>query len=78
MNQVDPIRDINEIKAMYKVLSCKSKRDYLFFKFAIHTGVKLSELLNLCVSDVKVKKIKLNIIGLKNMHRIFILDCQIN
>ncbi|MDW4173341.1 tyrosine-type recombinase/integrase [Staphylococcus saprophyticus] len=59
MNQVDPIRDINEIKAMYKVLSCKSKRDYLFFKFAIHTGVKLSELLNLCVSDVKGEENKI-------------------
>ncbi len=53
MNQVDPIRDIKEIKAMYEVLSRKSKRDYLLFKFAIHTGVKLSELLNLCVVDVK-------------------------
>ncbi|SCS24100.1 tyrosine-type recombinase/integrase [Staphylococcus caeli] len=53
MNQVDPIRDIHEIQAMYKVLRSKSERDYLLFKFAIHTGVKLSELLNLCVSDVQ-------------------------
>lgn len=53
MNQVDPIRDIKEIKPMYEVLSNKSKRDYLLFKFAIHTGVKLSELLNLSVSDIK-------------------------
>ncbi|WP_214269131.1 tyrosine-type recombinase/integrase [Staphylococcus pseudoxylosus] len=53
MNQVDPIRDIEEIKSMYRVLSCKSRRDYLLFKFAIHTGIKLSELLNLCVNDVK-------------------------
>ncbi|HLR20257.1 MAG TPA: tyrosine-type recombinase/integrase [Staphylococcus sp.] len=53
MNQVDPIRDIKEIRAMYEVLSNKSQRDYLLFKFAIHTGVKLSELLNLSVVDVK-------------------------
>ena len=53
MNQVDPIRNTSEIKAMYEVLKAKSMRDYLLFKFAIHTGVKLSSLLNLNVSDVK-------------------------
>lgn len=52
MNQVDPIRDLEEIKEMYKVLQSKSQRDYLLFKFAIHTGVKLNELLNLTVADV--------------------------
>ena len=52
MNQVDPIRDLEEIKEMYKVLKSKSQRDYLLFKFAIHTGVKLNELLNLTVADV--------------------------
>ncbi|AYX89043.1 tyrosine-type recombinase/integrase [Staphylococcus cohnii] len=55
MNQVDPIRNTNEIKAMYEVLKAKSMRDYLLFKFAIHTGVKLSSLLNLNVSDVKIE-----------------------
>lgn len=55
MNQVDPIRNINEIKAMYEALKSKSKRDYLLFKFAIHTGVKLSSLLNLNVQDVRIE-----------------------
>lgn len=53
MNQVNPIRDMNEIKAMYEVLRARSQRDYLFFKFAIHAGVKLSELLHLTVKDLK-------------------------
>ena len=53
MNQVDPIRDIKEIKAMYEVLKRKSNRDYLLFKFAIHTGIKLTVLLNLSVADVR-------------------------
>ncbi|MCU5746896.1 tyrosine-type recombinase/integrase [Staphylococcus sp. SQ8-PEA] len=52
MNQVDPIRDLESIQAMYEVLRKKSERDYLLFKFAIHTGVKLSELLNMRVGDV--------------------------
>lgn len=55
MNQVDPIRDIGDIKLMYKVLQRKSYRDYLLFKFAIHTGIRLSELLNLTVCDVMDK-----------------------
>ena len=55
MNQVDPIRNINEIKAMYEALKSKSQRDYLLFKFAIHTGVKLSSLLNLNVQDVRIE-----------------------
>ncbi|MES3703054.1 tyrosine-type recombinase/integrase [Staphylococcus arlettae] len=55
MNQVDPIRDIGDIKLMYEVLQRKSYRDYLLFKFAIHTGIRLSELLNLTVCDVMDK-----------------------
>ena len=53
LNQVDPIREIEEITAMYDVLQHKSTRDYLLFKFAIHTGVKLSDLLNMKVNDIK-------------------------
>ena len=52
MNQVDPIRDLKAIQAMYEVLREQSERDYLLFKFAIHTGVKLAELLNLHVDEV--------------------------
>ena len=40
MNQVDPIKYKEEIHQMYQVLQERSQRDYLFFKFAIHTGIK--------------------------------------
>ena len=63
MNQVDPIRDIKEIKAMYEVLKRKSDRDYLLFKFAIHTGIKLSALLNLSVADVRSEQEDVKCIG---------------
>ncbi len=52
MNFVDPIRDKTDIHKMYVYLQSQSMRDYLLFKFAIHTGVKLNELLNLKVEDV--------------------------
>ncbi|WP_086428392.1 tyrosine-type recombinase/integrase [Staphylococcus cornubiensis] len=52
MNYVDPIRDKRDIHRMYDFLQSHSMRDYLFFKFAIHTGVKLVELLNLSVHQV--------------------------
>ncbi|ALN77926.1 MULTISPECIES: tyrosine-type recombinase/integrase [Staphylococcus] len=52
MNFVDPIRDKSDIHKMYVYLQSQSMRDYLLFKFAIHTGIKLNELLNLAVKDV--------------------------
>ena len=53
MNQVEPIRNKDDIKKMYDVLKKKSDRDYLLFKLAIHTGIRLTDLLNLKVKDVK-------------------------
>ncbi|MEJ7541636.1 tyrosine-type recombinase/integrase [Staphylococcus intermedius] len=52
MNCVDPIRETKDIHRMYDFLQSHSMRDYLFFKFAIHTGVKLVELLNLSVDQM--------------------------
>ncbi|QQJ46455.1 tyrosine-type recombinase/integrase [Staphylococcus pseudintermedius] len=52
MNCVDPIREMRDIHRMYDFLQSHSIRDYLFFKFAIHTGVKLVGLLNLKVNQV--------------------------
>ncbi|MEJ7220960.1 integrase, partial [Staphylococcus gallinarum] len=53
MNQVEPIRRTEDIQKMYSVLRSLSQRDYLLFKFAIHTGIKLSELLNMSVQRLK-------------------------
>lgn len=57
MNQVDPIKYKEEIHQMYKVLRARSQRDYLFFKFAIHTGIKLTDLLNMKVKYLKTSEI---------------------
>lgn len=53
MNQVEPIRNTEDIQKMYTILRSRSQRDYLLFKFAIHTGVKLCELLNMKVHRLK-------------------------
>lgn len=52
MNQVEPIRNKEDIKRMYQILKAKSERDYLLFKLAIHTGIRLIDLLNLKVEEV--------------------------
>lgn len=52
MNQVEPIRNKEDIQRMYQVLKAKSERDYLLFKLAIHTGIRLMDLLNLKVEEV--------------------------
>lgn len=53
MNQVEPIKKKEKIHQMYKLLQARSQRDYLFFKFAIHTGIKLMDLLNMKVKYLK-------------------------
>lgn len=52
MEYVEAIRDLKQIQAMKKVLKKHSERDYLLFIFGINTGLKISELLKLKVSDV--------------------------
>jgi integrase len=55
MNTVDPIRDVEEIKKMKSCLLNFSYRDYLVFLLGINTGLRISDLLNLKVADVKNK-----------------------
>ena len=47
MNHVEPIKSKIDIYRLYQVLKERSVRDYLFFKFAIHTGIRLTDLLNM-------------------------------
>ncbi len=57
MSKVIPIKDekvIKKIKDFY--ISNKNYRDLLFFLLAINTGLKLSFLLSLNISDVKEKE----------------------
>ncbi len=52
MEYVDPIKDIDNIIAMKKVLEKQSKRDLLLFVFGINTGIRISDLLSLKVADI--------------------------
>lgn len=52
MNYVEPIRDRNQIKNMERVLKEQSERNYMLFVFGIHIGLRISDILNLKVSDV--------------------------
>jgi integrase len=52
MNTVDPIRDEKKIKAMKAVLKDDSIRNYLLFTLGINTGLRISDLLKLKISDV--------------------------
>ena len=55
MNLVEPIRDLNKIEEMKKVLleQGKGKRDYLIVKVGINIGIRVSDLIKLKVSDIR-------------------------
>ena len=52
MNTVEPIRDEKKIKAMKAILKDKNIRDYAMFTLGINTGLRVSDLLHLRISDV--------------------------
>lgn len=49
---VEPIREIEKIKAIKSILRKQSQRDLLLFVFGINTGIRVSDLLSLKVSNV--------------------------
>ena len=55
MNSVDPIRDPKDIQKMKSYLLNSNYRDYLIFVLGINTGLRISDLLNLKISDVRNK-----------------------
>ncbi|MCD8916002.1 tyrosine-type recombinase/integrase [Staphylococcus simulans] len=52
MECVLPIKDKAQIEAMCRTLSEHNQRDYLLFRLAIHTGIKISALIGLKGLDV--------------------------
>ncbi|MDR1965223.1 MAG: site-specific integrase [Synergistaceae bacterium] len=50
--EVDPIRDLEKIKEMKKILKSRSKRDGLLFVIGINTALRIGDLLSLQVGDV--------------------------
>ncbi|MCK1997035.1 tyrosine-type recombinase/integrase [Psychrobacillus psychrodurans] len=67
MNLVDPIRDIEEIERMKKVLKSKNIRDYFLFVLGINSGLKLSDLLQLKFEDFFCDGIVSSSICIKNI-----------
>ena len=53
MQFVQPIRDRKKIDQIKKLLKDKSKRDYVLFVLGINSGLRVSDLLSLKVSDVR-------------------------
>lgn len=55
MNLVQPIRDQSQILKMQNLLLENSYRDFMLFTIGINTGLRISDILKLKVSDVKCK-----------------------
>ena len=55
MNTVEPIRDIDLIKDIGKYIKNKSERNYIMFLTGIYSGLRITDILNLKVKDVKSK-----------------------
>lgn len=61
MNTVDAIKDIEQINEIKEYLQSRSPRDYCLFLFGINTGIRISELIHLRVSDVMTEKEEIRI-----------------
>lgn len=57
MKAVEPIRDINKLKKIEKMLARKNKRDQLMFVFGTNSGLRISDILALNVEDVRGKDV---------------------
>ena len=55
MEIVEPIRDLEDIRKIEEVLKQQGLRDLLFFLIGINCGLRISDILNLNVEDVKNK-----------------------
>jgi len=55
MNTVQPIRAKDKIESMKNELLKTGSRNYMIFVIGINTGLRISDILRLTVSDVKNK-----------------------
>lgn len=53
MNVVEPIRDVKELRKIESILRKRGLRDLLFFTIGTNCGLRISDILNLNVADVK-------------------------
>lgn len=56
MNTVEPIRDMGLVLDIADYLKQQSDRNYLMFMFGIYSGLRISDILNFRVRDVRDKK----------------------
>lgn len=55
MNTVQPIRDLDTIHAIQSDLKESNYRNYLMFEIGIYIGIRISDILNIKVKDIKSK-----------------------
>lgn len=55
MNTVQPIRDIDTIHAIQNDLKESNYRNYLMFEIGIYMGIRISDILNIKVREIKNK-----------------------
>jgi integrase len=53
MNTVQPIRNLSQIKQMESILRQQSERNYILFRLGIYSGLRISDILNLKVKDLR-------------------------
>ncbi|MBM7095305.1 MULTISPECIES: tyrosine-type recombinase/integrase [Alteribacter] len=52
MEYVEPIKDISKINEIKEILKKQSPRDYALFTLGINTGLRISEILSIKLSDI--------------------------
>ena len=57
MSVVQPIRDEKQIQTIYEFLKNKDTRFSLIWQFCIGSGLRVSDILNLRISDVREKEL---------------------
>jgi len=55
MSTVEPIRRVEDIRKVERILSKQSKRDYVLFVLGTNSGLRISDILRLNVEDVRDK-----------------------
>ncbi|CAM4111652.1 site-specific integrase [Mesobacillus thioparans] len=53
MNTVQPIRDMEKLERIIEFFKKQSERNYVMFMIGIYTGLRISDILDLRVKDVK-------------------------
>ena len=53
MKTVQPIKDIQKIHEIGSILKKQNQRDYILFQLGIYSGLRISDILNLKVKDLR-------------------------